>query len=314
MNIQESRPTELHQVMEWFSPTGSPGSVEIFGLSGFGGIGKSYLLNQALEQVRPRSRGYLKISIDGSDRSILGNLMAIYKKQLQPSSIPGGKRNFDYFPESGKLANKHAELQQKVEDEIQKSSVSESVKMAAELVFRGGKLLNKAVPKTKEYLDIKGLTELGVDQHIEDAIDFLGKLDSLDRSWIPAIIKGPLGIGYSDRIKDDLFSFAAEEWIADVSAIFGKPRGLVLTQPPIKEYSSLLLIVDDFEILGRTVVNFLVTSLIRALQSAPFATKIVIVGRDDLFDADISFQHHLSGHVIDKLRLERFDAGVTKKC
>ena len=74
-----------------------------------------------------------------------------------------------------------------------------------------------------------------------------------------------------------------------------------------------MLVIDDFEILGNTVVDFLVTSLIRALKSAPFATKIVIVGRDDLFDANISFQHHLSGLVIDKLRLEQFDPAVTEK-
>jgi hypothetical protein len=313
MDIQESRPTELQQVMGWFSDTGAPGSVEIFGLSGFGGIGKSYLLNHALEQVRPRSWGGLKISIDGSDRSILGNMMAIYEKQLRPSTVPGGKRNYNYFPESGKLARKHAEIEKKFEDELEKGKVSDNVKMAAKLIFRGGKLLNKAIPKIKEYVDIEALAELGIDKHVDEAIEVLTRIDALDLSWVPTVIKGPLGIGYADRIKSDLFGLAAEEWIADVSAILGKPLHYKLTQEPVKEYSSLLLVIDDFEILGSTVVDFLVTSLIRALQSAPFATKIVIVGRDDLFDANISFQHHLSCLVIDKLRLERFDPAVTEK-
>lgn len=313
MDIQESRRTELQQVKGWFSATGVPGSVEIFGLSGFGGIGKSYLLNHALEQVRPRSRGVLKITIDGSDRSILGNMMAIYERQLRPSTVPGGKRNYNYFPESGKLARKHAEIEKKFEGELEKGKVSDNVKMAAKLIFRGGTLLNKAIPKTKEYVDTEALAELGIDKHVDEAIEILTRAHALDLSWLPTVIKGPLGIGYADRIKSDLFGLAAEEWIADVSAILGKPRGFTLTQEPIKEYSSLLLVIDDFEILGSTVVDFLVTSLIRSLQSAPFATKIVIVGRDDLFDAHISFQHHLSGLVIDKLRLEQFDPAVTEK-
>ncbi len=312
MNIQESRPSELRRVIDWLSPSGAAETVEIFGLSGFGGIGKSYLLTHALEQVRPRSSGYLRISIDGADRSILGNMMAIYEKQFRPSMVPGGKRNFSYFPDSGKLARKHAEVARQVEEEIQQSSLPERAKIAARLIFHGGKVLNKAIPKTREGVDFEALTELGLDQHLDDAIDFISKLEALDSSWIPDVIKGPLGIGYVDRVKSDLFGLAAEEWIADISAIFGKPRGFALTQAPIKEYSNLLLVLDDFEILGSTVVEFLVTCLIPALRSAPFRSKIIVVGRDDLYDADITFQHHLSSLVVDKLRLERFDPAVSE--
>jgi len=74
----------------------------------------------------------------------------------------------------------------------------------------------------------------------------------------------------------------------------------------------LLLVIDDFEILGKTIIEFVTTALIPALEEANFHTTLILVGRDDISDAHIAFQHHLSHLVKDRLRLDKFTDEVTQ--
>jgi len=72
-------------------------------------------------------------------------------------------------------------------------------------------------------------------------------------------------------------------------------------------------VIDDFEILGKTIVDFVATSLIPALEHANFHSTVIILGRDALPDAHVSFQHHLSRLVRDKIRLEKFPDDVARQ-
>jgi hypothetical protein len=74
----------------------------------------------------------------------------------------------------------------------------------------------------------------------------------------------------------------------------------------------LLLVIDDFEILGKTIQAFVTKALVPSLEKSNFHTALIFVGRDDLSDADVTFQHHLAHLVRDKVRLEPFPDAVAR--
>jgi hypothetical protein len=316
MKIEETRPSEFNRVRKWLDSNPEHGKVDIYGLSGYGGIGKSFLLRHVLDHIRPTGNGFLSIILDGSDPSILGNLIGIYDHSLAPRSVPYGKQNYDYFPHARRLAIEYAKLERVVTSEINKTNSTDDVKAAAKWIFRGGSFLNKIVPKSKEYVDFEALKKLGVDKHFEEAVDLLARLKPLDSSsWLPGPIRDITGMTYRERLKTDLYRLASDEWVADLCAILNRYRRTdryKLTHSPIKGLNRLLLVIDDFEILGKTIIDFVTTALIPTLEGANFHTTIIIVGRDDIADAHVAFQHHLSHLVKDRLRLDKFTDKVTQ--
>lgn len=317
MDIHGSRPNEFRTVAGWLDTSARPGQVDIFGISGYGGIGKSYLLNQVLEDAKPFARGYLKITVDGADPSILGNFMGLYDHKFAPRTVPNGKADYDYFPHARALAREHAKFAKEVEGAVKKSASPDDVKKAAGLIFRGGSVLNKVAPKTTEYLDFDSLQKEGVEKRVDEAIDLLYSLGVMDStSWLPGPMKDALGITYREKVKTSLYRLSADEWVADLCAILNRYQRrdrFRLTHSPIEGLDRLLLVIDDFEILGKTVIDFVTTALIPALEEANFHSTVIILGRDALPDAHVSFQHHLSHLVRDKIRLERFPDEVAQQ-
>lgn len=171
MKIEDTRPTEYQKVTKWLEPPAEAGRVDIYGISGYGGIGKSFLLRHVLDHKRPTSKGFLTITLDGSNPSILGDLMGIYDHSMAPRAIPHGKQNFDYFPRARRLSREHAKLTRAVKDAVKRTASPDDVKEAANWIFRGGSFLNKTVPKTKEYVDFDALKKHGVDKRFEEAAD-----------------------------------------------------------------------------------------------------------------------------------------------
>jgi hypothetical protein len=310
MDIHSSRPNEFKTVTNWIDSEARPGQVDIYGISGYGGIGKSYLLGQVLSHINPTSKGYLHITVDGSDPSILGDFMALYDRRFAPRIVPNGNPNNDYFPHVRDLARQHAAFAKTVETAVKSSSSPEDVKKAAGWILRGGSVLNKCIPKTKEYLDFDYLQKEGVDNRVNEAIELLISLNAIAKtSALPGRIKDILGVTYQERIKTDLYRLSADEWMADLCAILNHYQGFDffrLTHSPINGLDRLLLVLDDFEILGKTIIDFVTNALIPALKQANFHSTIIIIGRDSLSDAHVAFQHHLSNLVREKIRLEKF--------
>ncbi|MBU4557202.1 MAG: hypothetical protein KJ747_10070 [Actinobacteria bacterium] len=317
MDIHGSRPNEFKTVEGWLDSEAKPGRVDIFGISGYGGVGKSYLLNQVLEYSQPMSRGYLKITADGQDSSILGDFMALYDRKFAPKTVPSGKPNFDYFPHARALVQQRARLTKRIEGEIEKADMPEAAKKAARLIFAAGTTVNKYSKKTKDAVDFKALQEAGAVEGLDMGIDFLGRVGVMvGTSWLPGPVKNVLGITYRERLRTDLYGLSSDEWVADLCAILNRPQRkdrYRLFESPIEGLDRLLLVIDDFEILGKTIADFVTSALIPALEHANFHSTVIILGRDALPDAHVSFQHHLSRLVRDKIRLERFPDDVARQ-
>ena len=317
MEIEDSRPSEYKRVLEWLNTGTTSEQVDVYGISGYGGIGKSFLMDQVISQFKPESQGFLQIKVDGSKTSILGDFMGVYDQRLCPGTLPGGKAKYDYFPHARRLASAHERLIRSMNKTVSRAGVSDDVKKAAKTILRSGAVLNKTVPKSKEYIDFEQLQKLGVGEAIEDAVDLASDTVARARSIpLPGRVKDVLGISFSERLRRDLYGLAAEEWVSDLCAILNRYRGVDrfrLTHSPIEGLDRLLLIIDDFEILGKTIHVFLTDALIAELQRANFHTTIIVLGRDDLADASAAFQHHRAHLVRDRVRLEALDNGVTER-
>jgi hypothetical protein len=318
MDICESRQNEFNIVSGWLNSAPKPGQVDIYGISGYGGIGKSYLLNQVLSSVKPAKNGYLQVTIDGTDASIIGDFMALYDRKFSPKTIPLGKVGYDYFPQARKIVEKYDVLNTDVKTKLNKSEVPVNEKTAAELIFRAGGILNMVIPATEKFINFESLQRLGLDKTINNASKLLDDVIN-DRSLLgclPVPIKNALGMTKSERLRTDLYRLCADMWFADISAILNGSRGknrFKLFNSPINELNRLFLIIDDFESLGKTIIDFFSAALVPVLQQANFHSTVIILGRDDLSDAHVSFQQHLAPIVRKKIRLERFTDEVAQQ-
>jgi hypothetical protein len=290
---------------------------QIVGLSGSGGVGKTFLLRHVLEELEPEKNGNLVIWVDGANRELRGNFMGIVGSMLAPLQLSGLPAvNRDFFPATRKVARVHADLIRTVQADLEGKLKQEDEKSgpklrkAASMILLGGSILNRFSGKTKEWVDFDHLKELGVEDHAERAGELVDGLKSLHRtSKLPGIVKDVLGLTFKDKVRTDLFSVTADAWISDLTALlagYRKQDITRLTQGRLKEFNRLLLVIDDFEIIGKTISEFVVSHLLDGLKKAKFATHVVIVGRDDLYDVHTSFQHHLSSIIRSRFRLEPF--------
>ncbi len=317
-SITSSRATESEIVRKWLLESRGANKPLILGVSGYGGVGKSYLLNSVLSDIQLHKNGWLEIRVDGSDANSLGNFIQLLDNKFCPKKIYAGRSTEDFFPQIRKLARQHRALSEALDEELKQSNLGKQAKEIFRQLFEGGSLFNKMIPKTKEYLDFETIQNHGFEQDLSNTIDWAeSAIAMVNPSWLPGPIQDVLGITFKKRIRHDLFNLAAELYLSDLEAMLAKPRSIdrfKLTKSSLKHtYNKLLLVIDDYEILGKTISEFVVSSLIPALERASFPVKIVILGRDDLFNAHVGFQQFLQNLISSRIRLERFTDDVALK-
>lgn len=305
MLIKRSRTLEAESLRQWLLKDTASQKLSIFGISGYGGVGKSFLLKSVLDEVALYNKGWLEIRVDGSNRAATGDFAVLLDTKLAPQRLGVGKAAEDFFPQTRRLVSEHRAVAEEFYKKLESSTLDEKTREFANLLFKTGKWLNKAYPKSKLLLDLEK-------QKVEDVNAILEVLIAIVNgvaSHLPGPIKDFLGITFATRVRTDLYNLAAEVYLSDLEAMLAGYRRqdlLKFLKPQLKGYDKCLLIVDDYEIIGKTIGDFLVSSLLPELAKAQFPVKILILGRDDLFDADIGIQQHLAHHVEGRIRLERF--------
>lgn len=301
-----SEVTRLARAIE--SPTDR---LSICAVSGPGGVGKSYLLHHVLERVAPASRGYLTLSVDGSNRASRGDFFGLVDAQLLPRSLPApARRGRDYFPQVRKVASLHRALVGAVSREL--DGAPPPLKDAAVALLRAGHLLNKLSRKSRGYLDVSALhvSDASVRDSLDVAWDAVASLRALrESSALPGPLRDLLGITLRERVGRDLYNVTADALLTDLSALlvgYRKQDWATLTHDPVDGFSRLLLIVDDFEAVAPVLEEFLVGSLVPRLAEAQFQTVMVVLGRDDLDAMHPAWAQHCGRHLRDQIRLAPF--------
>lgn len=322
MKINNSRPEEFNTLSKWLrQPLGQNGQIEIFGISGYGGIGKSYLLNQVLIQEKPEKLGFLPIYINANNLQEEKKFIKIYDQGFSPKTIPFGKAEYDYFPHVRNVVNKSILLAEEAKKIIDASKESETIKEIIKLIIDTGRVFNgifksdtKITESSKNQISILDRI-IENDQAFDLACNMLSSLYDNRDFWLPGPVQDILGITFDKHLRTDLYGLCAREWVTDLSAILNCYQYndfYRLTHSPIEGLKYLLLIIDDFEFIKDLTIEFLSKSLIPVLEKSNFYSKIVIIGRDDLYNTHVSFQHHLSHLIQDEIRLEPLSEEIAR--
>lgn len=188
-NTRFARANEAERIQnvlnEWIAAPVNAGGLTVLGVSGYGGVGKSFLLNSVLNEKKLENRDALVIRIDGGNNRLLTDFMGFVDEKLAPKMVrfKGSNPKDDQFPETRKLVSHQRKLAAKVVAEVEASDLPKNVKNAAKALYRFNPLISK-IPEVGPA--ISKLLELGekfkVEEYAEPAIELLSGLKSLKPS------------------------------------------------------------------------------------------------------------------------------------
>ena len=290
---------------------GAGPGLRIVGISGPGGVGKSYLLRHVLDVVEATRPHWLKLTVDGSNEQARNDFFALIDGQLAKRSLPSPAHpKRDYFPQLRKIAAIHRSLVEAVAVELDAGAAPAEVKLAAIALLKAGQRLNKVVPKTRAYLDTTAASEADIGPTLDEAWKLVTSLRALrESSVLPGPVRDFFGWTYGPRVKNDLYNVTADALLGDLSAAIGGYREkdfFRLTQPPIPGIGRLLVVIDDFEALAPALEDFLVGALIPQLAEAQFPTTMVLLGRDELDAMHPAWNQHCRQYLHEQVRLSPF--------
>jgi hypothetical protein len=280
-------------------------SFGIIGISGLGGVGKSYLLDYVLRESKPHLADALIIRVDGSNTKLLTDFAGLVNHQLAPRILPGAPPK-DFFHLTRRLVNALYAVQCGVENDIDREEgLQKSVKSVAKAIYKARPLLSK-IPKGGKYVGLllQILEAADAHEHVPKAIEALNelKLPKRSRSFF----------GHrsaKEMVRDNPYTAIADAYFGDVrAAVVGyRKRDFSYALPgKLPGKKRFLLIVDDFETTSAVFGDFLVENLLRIFEGAPFPVLVVILGRDDLSEEHTDFHQHFGKAIIRKIRLEAF--------
>jgi hypothetical protein len=141
-------------------------------------------------------------------------------------------------------------------------------------------------------------------EHLPAALEALSELRALKTS------RGFFGRKRARQmVAHDPYNSIADAYRGDVQAAIIKYRKkdrMYALPGELKDVNRFLLVVDDFETVSEAIGDFLVESLLRHLQDAPFPVLTVFLGRDNVSEEHTDFDQHFSKAIVRKIRLEPF--------
>jgi hypothetical protein len=308
------RDSELEQlksvISKFAAAPASKAGLEIVSISGAGGVGKTYLLDTVLEETRTALKQALILKVDASNEHLLKEFTLIVDQMLAPTELPApAKAKHDYFPATRSLLRRQLELIGMVESEISNNKdLSEQGKTMAKALYRLSPAI-KYIPKVgpAAAMALKGMESVKAEDYIEPALDALSALTALkdDSGWF----SNPLTKRRFTALRHSPYEAVSEAYLSDLSAMLQSYQNKdwwQFTHSPMEGVNRFVLIVDDFEAVGRVIGTFLVESLLPRLKNASFSTLAIFLGRDSVYDANKDFAHHLAGNINAVIKLEPF--------
>jgi hypothetical protein len=287
---------------------------EIISVSGMGGVGKTYLLTHVMQQIEPERQGRLVVWVDASAKGMADNFMRIVSEMMAPLHIRGISHSIkkDFFPQVRKLEKTYrAECDALLAslgpgEQETNSETLELTREAIQLLLRIGVAFNRKSNGKRRVGNV--LLEQSLEQATDKAFDFIQKFCNQD-SKLPGVLQDWFGQTYTRKVRTQLFDVASEALMGDLTAMLRRWQTkdiAKLTQSKVRELDRLLLVIDDFEILGKTLSPFLLGHFLPALRSADFSSQVIILCRDSLVDADPGFEQHFATDTRLKISLSPF--------
>ena len=307
--ISESE--RIHNAInEWLAASPKTSKFSILGISGYGGVGKSFLLNSVLAEQKLETRDTFHVTIDGSDKPLLTDFMAMVDNMVAPRDIrfKGSKPGDDQFPETRSLVESQRKLTAKVVAELDESNGTEEIKRAAKALYKFAPMVEKIPAAGRTLATALELAEkFKVEEYAEPAADLLRSLSALAPKR--GRLFGKLKLSVRERLAMDPFKSIAQAYETDIRARLVGYDGknlFKLLNPPAKGINRFILVLDDYESVSGVLGEFCVAHLFRRLIEAPYPTLVIIAGRDDLRNVHPEFAKSLAPYVRDRIQLEPF--------
>src|SRR3954462_6558541 len=121
--------------------TGHREGLAICGISGAGGIGKSYLVEHVLSSLEPAKTGWLALRIDPAQAQARADFSALVDGQLARRSLPlPADPRVDSSPETRRVAAAHRALVARVTKELEQQHAPQDVRRAAVALLKVGQV------------------------------------------------------------------------------------------------------------------------------------------------------------------------------
>lgn len=306
---------KLHRVLAIFCETPAEQNwLRVVPISGFGGIGKTTLIDQALETHQAELSGTLALRVNRATVQDPFNFISYVDSQLAPATLPSnhGKSRHDYFPQTRHLVRLMKRLERAVDEDLQRSGLSDASRLFAKSLFKARPLIGKMGPKGKAMSAVLAALEFTqTDESLAEIIDRISSLHALQQKR--RIFRKLRKESMAD-LKDDPYESIAQTWVGDLSAILARYRfkdRFKYTHGSIDKLNRLLLVVDDYETTGDILAPFLLGGAIRALRDAQFPTLVIMIGRDNLADSkdeNVAWQQHNGDLLSAQVELHSFSS------
>jgi hypothetical protein len=292
------------------------GQLTIQGIAGPGGIGKSMLLDHALEKAALEGRGYLTLSFTGD--AAQGGLIQQLRRAIEstPTTALKSKPVGFYFAAVNRVMAIMEGLKRDAMAEASKSDDKLDPNIVGEWIdaaLSAGQALNDVSKVSADWVNFKELNKHAL--ALKKALPALVTL----RNESPGIL-ARLGLDggstLRNLIRENPAKALADALMADLSAIISGYRRADWAKPShprLPGVERLLLVVDDYEFVHESMGPFLAGELLPMLRVAEFETVLIVLGRDALASTQVEFdskdfeKHQLSQIFVDRLSREDLD-------
>ena len=269
--------------------------IRILSVSGPGGIGKTWAINEALADFDLIGNGIIKISLDGADRVSAVNPVEFLGRYLTPQiMMEPAHGGHDHF-------NNTREIIEGFRDINADAAKHEGLK---DLIDKGSGLVQLLI-ETGEYLGMvrqKKSTTKESDPLREAALNALEIYRNTRSIWPWNTL--------SDRLKDNPVGVLVDAVVLDYTAV---SRGFKVsdtekyrrfTQGRIDGCQKILMVIDDYEMLHEVIGEFLLTGILAGFRDRRLPIRILFIGRDRISDVDLRFRQYFSAQIVEECRLE----------
>ena len=290
--------------------------LQVAAITGPGGVGKSYLLEEVFSQENPRDLEFMHLSIDGSNPQTRSDFMGLVEGQLAARSLPPPARpENDYFPQLRDVARTYREVRSDILATVERDKKAPpELRKAVVALLRTGHALNKTLSgSAKRITDFvaKTVDEQKVADLVEAGWDAIAALQDLAPKFpLPGILNDLLGVTKRNRVKQDLYNFTADALVGDVAAALDdyRPKDWYkFTHAPIPEFKKLLIVFDDFEVTSPVLSDFVISSLMPRLAKLSFPVVMLIACRDHLGAMHPGFDQTAKKWIVEDIRLSAFN-------
>jgi len=315
------RKTEYDTLTEFI--TSKEKGVRILGINGPGGVGKTYLLDiMALNSNPPEKNSTIVFRLNGKEDERNDNFIVLFKTLISSMNLPQTITN---APLKSKPKTLFSETQQAIDayskmlDDASKEIDTKKYKTPhgiddktyqekVKIVLKRSLRLGVKLQKSSLILLIEEVfgTESSNQTFVDEIFDLISDIKTLkESSKLPDFLLPVFSNPYSQKIKSGLFGVISETMYLDFKNLYTfNPKS------EVHLYDKILFIIDDFEVIGKTFGDFLIT-FIPKFEQIPYSIGFIILGRDDLETMHLSFKQHLAKYLVLEIALKSFSKEET---